>query len=199
MENDFLPLLNNSSFTRINQFIHAYNIPGLHDKLLPFKNGIVTKFVEEIEEYRKKGLYNIELDDDLEWKVNDFTYQLVKKYYDIGEERCSYSRMGAYVQDNTESTYILHNHVGIRGLTTMVATMYIVPMETKEEGGGLFVHFPEKIINTEIGVLKDWIYLIPAYVGHRPIKQTSPKYRVCLNWTLEGRTKPLNLLSGDAW
>lgn len=199
MSNIFLPLLKRSSFLRINHYIHAYNIPGLHDVLFPFKETIVTKYKREINDTTSFNiLLNNELED-FERQLNEFNFQLVKKYYDISSERFSYANMGAYVQDHTEDKYVLHNHMGSNGLGMMVSTMYIDPVETPEEGGGLLIHFPEKIQNMEIGVLKDWVYIIPSYVGHRPTKQTREKHRVCLNWTLDGRKKPLQLLSGDIW
>ena len=191
-------LLENIRFERLNRYIHCYHVPGLHDYLSQYKDNMLKVFNEKNEQFLEKfGSRNVPISNDSDLGQSRIVLDFIAQQYYYVDKQYRWDEMGVYIQDHTTKVFEYHTHNN--DMTVMVGTMYINPPENRDEGGGLQLNFPVDFENLKIGVKKDWIYIFPSYILHRPTAQTTKTPRLCFNWTYQSRKKPIHKLSGDIW
>ncbi len=187
--------LNNVSFKQINNFIHAYHIPHLHDYLLSFKK----KFVEEF--YRSRETMDPQRVEDennliyLEKDIYNIFENITRRYYMVDSNWQVDKIIGIYIQtQNSGSTkQIYHNHAP----SAIVATTYIDP-PLENEGGELQLYLHERQ-QVKLSPKKDCLYFFPGWMMHRPLSQNTSKERICINWSYDSAKRPIHKLTGDRW
>ena len=75
--------------------------------------------------------------------------------------------------------------------------MYIDP--PLENEGGEIQFYLEGNNQPKILPQKNCVYFFPSWLMHRPLPQTSPQNRMCLNWSYTSSNRPLHKLTGDIW
>jgi|TARA_R100000479_G_C6374590_1_gene198498 hypothetical protein len=187
-------LLDNINLVRIREFLHAYHIPGLHDILLEHKDLMDKIFENGDKERNEQNQNNVMLsDNDLTKIVAKVNLNIVKKYYDAGENYGNPEEVGIYRQTNEEYASNFHVH----HKSTMISTMYINP-PAKGEGGEFMIQIPPHQAQS-FQVKKDWVYFIPGWLPHTPSPQISSTPRYCINWAYDSNIRAFNKLTGDIW
>ena len=183
----------NIRFEKIDQYIHAYKVEGIHDMLLKYKKEFNDIYMDYMDRRKTEDLYNISLDiPEIQSYLDPIFNSVVKNYYYIDNTWDNYSYSLA-IQNNELHHDVYHNHVN----STLTATTYLNPPRV-DEGGGLifFLHeFKRPIIQPQ----KDYIYFFPSWVLHKPLPQTRKEPRICLNWGYESIQRPIHKLTGDKW
>lgn len=181
-------------FERFNQYIHGYHVEGLHDKISKFKEEILKDYWKDKEELFKMDSYNTPLRNwELRTNLNKLCFNIVRHYYSV-DEGWSNSNFGIYVQTKDSYKNLFHHHYNS---CTITCTFYIDPPKHEEAGALELMMDNAKAFSLQPE--KDFIYLFPAWISHRPTPHTSDIERVCFNWGYDCLQRPVHKLIGDRW
>jgi len=178
-------------FILISDYFHAYEIPGLHDDLLKYKEEMINKYNSTPLSPNTFNMYfdNVEFD----MKYQTLFINITHKYY-VVDNNWNKNGFGIYLQDNKINTSAFHTHID---KNTITAVTYIDP-PIANEGGGLEIFDPQRGF-VVIQPVKDRIYFFPSWMIHRPIAQSSNIPRISINWGYRCSLRPVHKLTGNIW
>ena len=181
-------------FYNLLEVFHVYYVPNLHDELLKYLPQIEEEHFIHRDSRKGNGIGNtivgIEEVIQIVKGVNDY---ITEKYYSFGERFGDGRNVGLYWQDNSINTSIRHTHYK----AGIISTIYLNPPPFGQ-GGELEIYLPpsEPI---SFKVQKDFVYIIPGWLIHRPLPQLNNQPRICLNWNLDTSGRIVNKFTGDKW
>ena len=179
----------------LSEYIHGYNVPGLHSFIFSYKDFLLDVYNEGIEKANKSKQANVmvPMENTFHIKVTSLLTALIKKYYVIGNNYSNSKPIGVYIQNNKNNVAIFHNHISQSSLT---CTLYLDPIIDKKEGGEIeFMHPPNT--NYLLNPLKDWVYFFPGWMYHRPLPQIRQSPRICLNWGIDTENRVIHKISHE--
>jgi hypothetical protein len=185
-------------FYKFNSLIHIYEVKGLHDKLLKYKNKILKNYYTQKDKvFVAENKYNTPFTDPSFYhEFDSLLYGIVNNYYLVGEV-FDPKTIGIYIQTPDSYRSMRHNHYNSGMITS---TLYIDPIENIDEGGGIeFYIGSESQDQWIIYPKKDNIYFFPSWLIHSPLPQTREKERICLNWGYDTNIRPIHKVTGDRW
>ena len=180
----------------IHDFIHEYDF--LYDHILsPFKENLIDEFFDR---RNKEGdhITDILLDGEIEEfkKIELGLSKIVEENYFVGNKFAS-GGIRAYVQNNQNSTQILHNHVNLKG--SICAVFYLnIP---KQGGEILFRDLENSEWGSEVTIKPklNKVYLFPYWLPHVPLPQQDTTSRICFNWMYGSIQRPVHKFYLTQW
>lgn len=188
--------LENIKLEKVDNYFHRYYAPGLSKVLKPYKKELVDAYYSN---NRQKEMEDKELRnyicavEEVNITVEKVNTYIVEKYYIAGNSFNDTRGVGIYVQNNESPETNPHMHLG----ASIISTMYLDPPKETNEGSLAVQLYPYPPIIEE--VREDYVYFMPNWVIHASTPQTSPIYRVCLNWSYDCEMRVINKLTGDRW
>ena len=161
-------------FILISDYFHAYEIPGLHDDLIGYKDRMIKKVDDNPPPPNTFYVYFDEKDFDE--KYQSIFLNLIHKYY-VVDNNWNKNGFGIYKQTQSNNVSAFHSHIDNN---TITAVTYIDP-PIANEGGGLEIFDPQRGF-VIIQPVKDRIYFFPSWMIHRPLPQSSNITRISINW-----------------
>lgn len=177
----------------IENYLIAVPFPA-DDLSLKYKDDMVAKFrKDKIENIDDDRGYNTEFDNELyRNNVASEFLKVVRNTFEVSEHLRDI-RTWIYCQNNQHNRSVWHNHMNT---STVNAVFYIDPPE-EQDGGGLEVCLGQNVFT--IPVKKNFIYMFPYWMDHRPLAQKSEKWRVSVNVEYFCNTRPIVKKNGVLW
>lgn len=185
--------MNDISFERIEDYIHAYKVKGLHDFLSEFREEFNRLSNENLKK-NNKNVFNFHVNNpNFKGPFINLLSSIVDEYYYVDKNWDLMTPM-LYFQTDKINNCVYHNHYLTSSIT---ATTYLDP-PSLEEGGSLELYLHQNDV-VKVFPKKDYIYFFPSWILHRPLPQTRKEPRFCINWGYQCLKRPIHKLTADKW